>query len=72
MQDWQQQPLVDIKVTKGDCEDNYEPIFFREWLGTEAGCVSDKSAGLEPLIPLTQFQGDEDECDMVQAIDSVK
>ena len=39
MQDWEKQPFVDMAVPEGDCDEGWEPVFFKQWAGLEEKCI---------------------------------
>ena len=46
VEDWKMQPLVALEVVEGgeDCPTTFEPVFYKEWKGTEPGCWTEDGA----------------------------
>ena len=40
VQDWEEQPFVDMKVVTSDCEKGWDPVFVKEWGGLDELCLN--------------------------------
>lgn len=39
MQDWEKQPFIALTVSEGDCDEGWDPVFFKQWAGLEEKCI---------------------------------